>query len=181
MALPAFGTRVEFCRYSPLLYRIKTLSSWAAVSSIPQWSSPLKAEEKNDLDEEHPAQDKTRFHLNEALSMGALWCPAPWQGCDVAGNPWVPTSQVSHLTWPRHSRGWLVQLVASGLQTQNTGENSPQEINISQYREHQSFACSLAIAQHNSFSLQMHTGARHWKTLKPVLQATTLVSKPLPW
>lgn len=85
-----------FCRYSPLLYRFKTLSSWAAVSSIPQWSSPLKAEEKNYLDEEHSAQDKTKFHLNEALSMGALWCPAPGMWC---GQEIPELLQVRFHTW----------------------------------------------------------------------------------
>lgn len=124
MTLPALGTRVVFCRYSPLLYRFKTLSSWAAVSSIPQWSSPLKAEEKNYLDEEQPAQDKTRFNLNEALSMGVPQRPAPWQGGDVGRKSLSATGQVSHQTQPRHSRGWLTQLLAPGLQAQSTEENS---------------------------------------------------------
>lgn len=170
MTLPAFGTRVVFCRYSPLLYRFKTLSSWAAVSSIPQWSSPLKAEEKNDLDEEHSAQDKTRFHLNAALSTGAPWCPTPRQGCDVGRK--FRSSYKSGFT-PGMTQAF--QLVAPGLQAQSTEENSPQEIRISQYRELQSFACSLAIDQHHLFSLQIHTGVRHWKTPKSVLQATTKV------
>lgn len=155
-----------FCRYSPLLYRFKTLSSWAAVSSIPQWSSPLKAEEKNYLDEEHSAQDKTKFHLNEALSMGALWCPAPGMWC---GQEIPELLQVRFHTW--HNPGIPAQNPKSAG-TKHWGE-PPQEININQYREFQSCACSLAIAHHHLFSLLMHTGAKNCKTSKSGLQATT--------
>lgn len=182
MTLPAFGTRVVFCRYSPLLYRFKTLSSWAAVSSIPQWSSPLKAEEKNDLDEELPAQDKARFHLDEALSLGALGVLLHGRAVTWAGNPWDPTSQVSHLTWPRHSRGWLIQLVSPGLQTQNTQKRSTSANtgNSKALLAHwQSIICLLISPA--SFIFPSDATLRHWKTTKSVLQAITLVSEPLPW
>lgn len=38
--LPDLGVRVVFWRYMPLLYKCKTFSRCAAVSSIPHWSSP---------------------------------------------------------------------------------------------------------------------------------------------
>lgn len=65
------------------------------------------------------------------------------------------------------------QLKTPSLQAQNTEESPPQEININQYREFQSCACSLAIAHHHLFSLLMHTGAKNCKTSKSGLQATT--------
>lgn len=46
-----------------------------------------KAEEKNYLDEEHPAQDKTRFYLNEALSLGVPCVLLHNRVVTWAGNP----------------------------------------------------------------------------------------------
>lgn len=181
MTLPAFGTRIVFCRYSPLLYRFKTLSSWAAVSSIPQWSSPLKVEQKNDLDEEHPAQDKTRFHLNEALSTGAPWCPALWQGCDVGRKSL--SSYKSGFT-PDMTQAFQ-RLACPAGSPRPAGRKHWGELSTRHQHQPIQGTPKLCLLISYSPASVISPSDAHWgkalKNLKSVLQPTTLVSKALPW
>lgn len=92
-SLPAFGILVVFWRYSPLLYRLKTLSSWAAVSSIPQWSSPLKAQKNNELDEEQPASNSPKCESSAVPCSMAL----SWRG---RGIPQIRFTGTCNYSWP---------------------------------------------------------------------------------